>query len=182
MKKRYVLGLLLVLVIAFTALVPAPLHLGATSAVAGTTVSKLTIDNKTPKVLTITLKGPKTYTIYALPGKTEKEIVAGKYTFQYEACGLKKAGKLSAIGAKSKLKIEACPTARLILINKGNSPLSFYLDGPERYNWSVPAMSTLRVNVLRGTYKWSASWCGGKESDKGSVTLKKGYYFMFWCD
>jgi hypothetical protein len=179
MKKIHILGLVLVFVIAFTALVPVPLHLGATPATAAPAVSKLTIDNKTTKVINVVLKGPKSYTIYALPGKTDKDIAGGKYTYEYTACGVKKTGTLNVTSAKSKLKINACPTTKLIIINTSSTQLSLSMNGPDRYSFSVAPKSMIRTVVLRGTYKWSGSWCGGSKT--GTVVMKGGgIRWTFW--
>ncbi len=179
MKKLHILGLISVFVLAFSALVPAPLSLGATPAAAKATVSRLTVDNKTTKVLTVILKGPKNYTIYALPGKTDKDIATGKYTYEYTACGLKKTGTMNITSAKSKLKINACPTTKLVIFNYSSTQLSFSLNGPERYFQSVPPHTRMNIIVLRGTYKWSGNWCG--ESQSGTVVIKgNAFRFMFW--
>jgi hypothetical protein len=179
MKKMHILGLVLVFVIAFTTLVPAPFHLGARPAAAGVTISKLTIDNKTTKMITVVLKGPKNYTIYALPGKTDKDIAAGKYTYEYTACGLKKTGILKAISAKVKLKINTCPTTKLIIINYSSTQLSLSMNGPDRYTFSVAPKTVTRVVVMRGTYKWSGSWCGASKT--GTVVIKgNASRWSFW--
>ena len=179
MKKMHILGFVLVFVIAFTTLVPAPLHLGATPAAAGVTTSQLTIDNKTTKVITVVLKGPKSYTIYALPGKTEKDIAGGKYTYEYTACGLKKTGNLTATSAKAKFKINACPTTKLVILNYSSTQLSLSMSGPERYTFSVAPKTVMRAVVLRGTYKWSGSWCS--ESKSGTLVIKgNSGRWSFW--
>jgi hypothetical protein len=179
MKKMHILGLALVFVIAFTAILPAPLHLGATSAAAGVSVSKLTIDNKTTKVLTIVLKGPKNYSIYALPGKTDKDIVAGKYTYEYTACGLKKVGTLTATSSKTKLKINACPTTKLVIFNYSSTQLTLSLNGPERYFYNVPPKTWMRVVVVRGVYKYTATWCGQTKSS--TIPIKgNAIRWSFW--
>jgi hypothetical protein len=181
MKKLHILGLVLVFVIAFTSLVPAPFHLGATPAAAGVIISKLTIDNKTTKMITVVLKGPKNYTIYAMPGKTDKEIAAGKYTYEYTACGLEKTGALKAISAKVKHKINACPTTKVAIINYSSTQLSLSMNGPERYSISVAPKTVTRLVVLRGTYKWSGSWCGATKTGTLVIKGNSGRWSFWGC-
>ena len=142
--------------------------------------SKLTVDNKTGKVIYIKLTGPANVNITSLPGQTQKDLARGKYTYTYEACGKTVKGVLKVNGPKVKLKIAACPTSKIVILNKGQTMLNLHLSGPENYSFTVAPNSVLKVTVLRGTYKYTAYWCGGSKSSEISA-VKKSYRWLFWC-
>lgn len=151
-----------------------------TPALAATTVSALTVENKTTKRVDIVLTGPREYTIYANPGRTLQEIQPGTYRYSYKACGQDVTGTLKAKSSKVKLKINACKTAKILIINRGSSNLFLQMYGPETYTFTVPPNSTFRATVVRGDYRYSATWCGSSKT--GTVSAKsKSYRWTFWC-
>jgi hypothetical protein len=149
-------------------------------ALAASSLSQLTVENKTSKRVDIVLTGPRELTIYANPGRTTVELLPGSYRYKYTACGQEFTGVLKAKSGKVKLKIAACKTARIQIINRGYTSLFLQLFGPENYTITVAPNTTDRLTVLRGDYRYTGSWCGGTKS--GSISAKsKSYRWMFWC-
>lgn len=149
-------------------------------ALAASSMSQLTVENKTSKRVDIVLTGPRELTIYANPGRTPVELLPGTYRYKYTACGQEFTGVLKAKSSKVKLKIAACKTAKIQVINRGYTNLFLQLFGPENYTITVAPSTTYRLTVVRGDYRYTASWCGS--SKNGSISAKsKSYRWMFWC-
>jgi hypothetical protein len=166
---------MLAVVLLVTAAFPMPV---AATATAGSPNSKLTITNKALGPVTLFLKGPKSYTILLPLGKTIKEIQKGDYTFEYEACGVTKKGKLNAKGANAKLNILPCKTATITIANYGNGNMNLSLSGPQNYNFNVGSHSVVKQTILEGTYKWKINAACGSKS---GTSLLKGKKNLFWA-
>jgi hypothetical protein len=150
----------------------------AAGTAAGVPNSKLTITNKSAGPLTVILKGPKSYTIYAAVGKTTQEIMKGDYVYEYKACGVTKTGKLPAKGAQAKLNILACKTASITIANYGNGNMSVSLSGTQNYSFNVGEHTTVKQTILEGEYRWKISASCGSKS--GTLYLK-GKKNVFWA-
>jgi hypothetical protein len=155
MKKTnllIVLSLILALVVA--AWSPTPAQAGASGP------TNLSIGNKTGMPVTITLTGPKNYTIMAAPGNSTKEIAGGQYKYSYKACGINKTGTIKTKGAKTKLNIAACKTAIIVIVNRSDQTLFVNLTGPYKYSYTLLAETALPVKVVRGVYRGTGTVCG----------------------
>lgn len=149
-------------------------------ALAASSLSQLTVENKTSKRVDIVLTGPRELTIYANPGRTPVELLPGTYRYKYTACGQEFTGVLKAKSSKVKLKIAACKTSKIQVINRGYTNLFLQLFGPENYTITVAPNTTYRLTVVRGDYRYTASWCGSTKNS--SISAKsKSYRWMFWC-
>jgi hypothetical protein len=155
----------------------------ATPALAAVTVSKLTVENKTTKrvdiVLTLGTSDTPVYTIYANPGRTQLDVKPGVYKYKYTACGQEFTGTLKAKSSKAKIKIAACKTSNIVIINRSSTTLFISLYGAETYNVTVPSESVYRLVVIRGDYRYTATWCGSSKNSTISAKAKS-YRWMFW--
>lgn len=178
MKTRiFVFTVLLSLLL--TTLSPAP-ALGAGSAAPAQPAegSKLMIDNKSGSQVTVTLRGPKTYTFVAPPGKTNQIIARGKYQYEYVACGGTKRGSLSAAPSAVKLLIPKCVTANVSIQNETSSNIFLTLTGAGNYSFTLAPGKT-KIQVNKGKYEYRVSGaCGSKT---GTINLGKRMVWRFWC-
>lgn len=171
MKAERIAIVCIILALFFTAVAPAPAE------AAPSQNSLLTITNKTPGPVTITLTGPKTYTIVAVAGKTTKEVVRGQYNYTYQACGMNKKGNVSAGGGKSKLNVAACQTGKIRFFNLSSTTLTISMTGPQTMRVTVPPKSYQDVTLFKGEYQWRASWCNQTKNFTVKVSGKKNWYF-----
>lgn len=138
---------------------------------------QIIINNKTTVAITVTLTGTQPYTIYALPGTTTQQVTAGMYKYSYKACGLTKKGTLNAKGRVAKLTIAACPSVTINIKNYGGTNLTINLNGPASFNFTVSPHSTYRIKIPKGTYDWTAYWCGGSKSGTHNFTNSGVWWF-----
>lgn len=139
---------------------------------------KLTIDNKTGATVTISLTGPRSYTLTATAGKTTHLVDPGKYKYNFKACGATKTGSLTVEAKGAKLAIPKCVTASVTIQNDTGGTLFLNLSGTATYSFTLPTGKT-KISVIKGKYEYRVSGsCGSKT---GSVTLKKGFIWSWWC-
>jgi hypothetical protein len=150
------------------------------AAVNAAKVPKLIVNNKTGQNLTLTLDGPKYYTLVVPPGKTTFEVEQGKYTYSHYGCGtvaqtdvitVKKAGytlKLTCAGNKK--AGNAAKTPKLSVKNSAGTSVTLTLTGPKNYTFTVPNGKS-NFEVEQGNYTYSYSACGAEQS--GKVNVKK---------
>jgi hypothetical protein len=163
----------MILVIALSAL---PVTNAEAAATPG--MSKLTIDNKSLGQVTVTLKGPKQYTIYAKVGKTIQEIAKGNYVATFKACGTNQTVKVKATANAAKLQIKQCKTTLLTVANFSSSWLTMNMVGPDTYYFSVAPHQKEVRKVLSGTYKITAT-CGGRVYTP--TWNVKGKKYLIYC-
>jgi hypothetical protein len=174
-KKLRLSYIFLALILAFASLAPATAYAasdGQNATTAASPNSILSIKNKSIGAVTVTLTGPKAYTIYAPVGVKTQEIVKGVYKYSYTACGLNVTGTLKANGAKSNLPIAACKTVNLVIVNASYTTMTLSMSGPANYYWTIPARSVVRAKILRGTYRWTMG-CSGRTAS-GTFAATKG--------
>jgi hypothetical protein len=135
--------------------------------------AKLLITNKTPESVTIHLTGPRNQTIVAPPGKTTFQLPPGKYEYSYKVCGADKKGKLN-LAKSGKLNIASCPMANVKIYNVTGMNMYLTLNGPMSYTFTLPPGIT-KVRIVKGTYNYSLSGCGGSPT-KDTIVIKGGRY------
>lgn len=174
MKFHKFLLVALALVVMMSVYTPAPVAAASSS-------MNLTITNNTPKMVTVSLKGPSTLTIYAYPGQTTQIIAAGKYSFLYSSCGAKaKKGNLKIKKGAAILVIPACKMANTGFLNLDDSSgWSLNFSGWMNYNIYV-APGQLKVqSMVAAKYTVRSSACG--ETITFSMTLKGRRTYWMRC-
>lgn len=140
--------------------------------------AKLVVTNKTPQNVTIRLTGPRSQSIVVPPGKTILQLPPGKYQYSYKVCGADKTGSLD-LRKSGKLNITPCPMAKIKFTNLAGKTMYLSLTGPVNYTFTLPSgVSTVRV--VKGTYRYSLSGCGGAPT-KGTLTFKGNIKLFVWC-
>lgn len=152
---------------------------GIQSPLAATDTIRVTVQNKTGAVLDrLVFAGPKTYTFTNVPeGKSTYEILKGKYTIQYKACGANRSKKVTIL-SNYKFTTVGCPLAKVNVINDSGGTLFLNLKGPVDYRFVIPP-GTTRINVIKGTYQYSGQLpCG---SSSGTIKVKGRMRWNWWC-
>jgi hypothetical protein len=145
---------------------------------AGDTV-RVTVQNKTGAVLSqLVFAGPKTYTFTNVPiGKSTYEILKGKYTIQYKACGANRSKRVTIL-SNYKFTTVGCPLAKVNVINESSGMLFLNLKGPVDYRFVIPP-GTTPINVVKGTYEFTGTLpCG---SSTGTIKVKGRMRWNWWC-
>jgi hypothetical protein len=168
--------LILFLIIVFAASTWGPAL--ASDAPATAQTAKLVITNKTPKSVTINLTGPRNQSIVAPPGKTTVQLIPGKYEYSYSVCGADKKGKLN-LAKSGKLNITACQMTNVKFYNVSDRTMVLTLNGPMTYNLTLP-LGVTKVRVVKGTYRYSLSGCGGSPTN-GTIVIKNGQPWVAYC-
>lgn len=165
--------------------------LGATvaPALAADTV-KVQFQNKTGSQVTLRLSGPASYTLNLSTGKTNAEVVPGKYTYSYNACdGQTFKGNFNARKAGATLNLPKCKKdnssgggggeIKVTIKNSTGGALTLYLSGPAAYSFTFGSGNT-KISIVPGKYTYSAYGCGS--SATGTRNLKGGgNIWTFWC-
>lgn len=169
-------SLLMAVVIVLAAVAPAQ-----ASYAAAKDIVKVEFQNKTGGQATLSLSGPHSYYFYLNTGKTKAEIIPGKYTYSYTACGQAKTGKFNAKNDGVTLTLPKCSednkkSGESKITIKNNTGSSFYLTltGPKTYTLYISAKST-KATVVSGKYKFSYQACDktntGNFNAKGNANL-----------
>jgi hypothetical protein len=164
--------------------------LGATvvPALAADTV-KVQFQNKTGSEVTISLSGPASYSLRLPTGKTNAEVVPGRYTYSYKACdGQTFKGNFNARNAGATLNLPKCKKdnsgggggeIKVTVKNSTGGTLTIYLSGPATYSFSFGTGNT-KISIVPGKYNYTAYGCGS--SDTGTRNFKGGgSTWTFWC-
>lgn len=147
-------------------------------------VSKVSFKNSTGAALYVYLTGPKSYTFYLPTGTTKVDVISGKYTIKYQACGQDKSAKLNAKNntnyALAKCKEDKSGgQVKVTIKNNTGGSLTLYLSGPHSYYFSFSS-GTSKMEIIGGKYDYTAYGCG--TSISGTKTLKgNNINWTFWC-
>jgi hypothetical protein len=139
---------------------------------------KLTIDNKTGANVTVSLSGPRSYTLTATPGKSIHAVDPGKYKYSYQACGAAKKGTLTVQAKAAKLPIAKCVMAGVTIQNDTGSNIYLTLSGTASYSFTLAPGKT-KISVIKGKYVYRVSGACG--ATNGTTNLKKGDVWRWWC-
>jgi hypothetical protein len=159
----------------------------AATTVNATKLPKLTINNKTGQQLSLTLQGPKFYSLKVPTGKSSFEVEQGRYTYSYFACGKTQTGQLAVKKDGLSVKFEcggqedkSAKLPKLTVNNTTGETFRIKLSGPKTYNFSLKKGKS-NFEVEPGKYTYSYFACG--ETQTGKLTVKKkGASVKFTCD
>jgi hypothetical protein len=158
--------------------------------------AKLTIENRTTEIFTITLTGPYSYKFTVPPGNLRVEILPGKYTYSLIACGREIKGKLNTKTSLNTITVPKCKvggqddgeeqgkTVTFLIHNKTSGPIFFTLvDKAGKITKIVAKPGKTRLQVLAGKYSWtmSTSGCGTYETDSGIIDLTRSAIWDWYC-
>jgi len=144
----------------------------------------LTITNPLPKATTVTLTGPKSYTINLPKGATiNKAIDPGKYKYSYLGCLNKaKKGNLKVKGATATLKIVPCKMATWSFYNADDSkPYTLSLKGWVSYSVTVGPGQVMIFSWVADIYQATEKACGKTNNFPLKVNGKKAW-MIYACD
>jgi len=173
-KLLFVIVILALLLSGFTPAAPAQ----TTPAQTTTTTVKLVFNNKTAEQVRISLTGPASYYFTLPPGKSNQQVLPGKYSYNYTACAEQKTGNFTVKKNGDTLTLAACPkkpptppaTYKLVLNNKTGQTVVITLNGPVIYTLTLQPGKTSQ-DVKPGKYRYTYEACQGKKS--GTVVVKK---------
>lgn len=138
----------------------------------------LTITNPLPKPTTITLTGPRSYTIYVPAGATiTQNIDVGKYKFSFAGClGKTKKGNLKVKKTAAVLKIPPCKMANWSFYNADNvMPATITLKGWMSYTVTVSPGQVMRFSWVADKYQATVRSCGDTYNFTWKVSGKKAW-------
>jgi hypothetical protein len=140
---------------------------------------RLTVVNKTGATLAkLVLTGPKVYTFYNVPqGNSSYQVLKGKYTISYRACGANKSKKVSFL-SNYKFSTVTCPTAKINFVNDTGGTIYLNLTGPASYRFVIPA-GKMNLQVLKGTYQFSGTTVCGRNT--GTIKASGRIRWTWWC-
>jgi hypothetical protein len=164
MKKLSIILGLLVTALLLVAWSPSPALSGVTGSHRNDDdTSKLVVVNKTKEKLTLTLEGTATWTVRIPTGRSSYEVLPGRYTYSFEACGVTETGSIN-LNDDETLKIPDCPeisTASFRVNNRTKDRVSITLQGVESYTLNAKADGkTNFINLVPGIYSYSIDACG----------------------
>jgi hypothetical protein len=144
--------------------------------------------NKTGDQVSISLSGPGTYRLSLGAGKTKADIVPGKYSYTYQACGQSNKGTFNARKSGDTLVLPKCGgdkgsggggDVKVTIKNYTGGGITIYLSGPQSYTFNFPS-GTSKMTVVPGKYSYTVYGCGTSMS--GTKNFKGGgLTWMFWC-
>ncbi len=142
------------------------------------------IANKSGSDVMISLRGKLPYFLSATAGVTKHEIRRGNYQYSYYACGIWQSGELPINKNTIEFKINSCQTAtsggvKVVIANYTFGLLTLHLTGPQEY-WFHISAGTETVQVVKGTYNYTAWGCGGA-SNSGTKKITSKVNWRFWC-
>jgi hypothetical protein len=178
MKTRRLVFFLMVFILVFITLIPAPVNVEAAQAI---TTAKLKVVNPNKEKVPIQLFGPANYNLVAkVKNTTEIKVTPGKYTYVMTVCGARQTGTLEITKKSQSFKIVACSS--LAIFNRTGGPIYLTLKGPWTYTLTI-AEKFYHLYVLPGTYKYTVTGCGGV-TEKGSIiqTKRTSYRWFFTCN
>jgi hypothetical protein len=167
--KSKLLFVILICALLISAFMPAQTSTGTVKAV---------FNNKTAEQVSISLTGPAAYTFSLPPGKSNQQVLPGKYHYTYTACGEPKSGNFTVKKNGDTLTLAACPkkpptppaTYKLVLNNKTGQVVKITLSGPVTYTFTLQPGKTSQ-DVKPGKYRYSYQACQGEK--KGTLEVKK---------
>jgi hypothetical protein len=157
---------------------------GEESSATATATIALTITNPLPKATTVTLSGPRSYTLYVPAGATiTQNIDAGKYKYGYSGClGKVKKGNLKLKKTTATLKIAACKMANWSFYNEdAATPVTITMKGWMNYSVNIGPRQRVRVSWVADKYQATMHACGEIHNFPWKVSGKK-WWIIYACD
>jgi hypothetical protein len=148
---------------------------------------KVVFNNKTAERVRISLTGPATYSFKLPAGKSNQQLLPGRYRYTYTACGVQKRGSVTLNTSGDTFVIDECPrvpltppdTYRVVVDNKTSETVSLLVIRPERFTIVLQPGKT-ELDLKPGSYGYRYVACqklhyGGFHADKdGRVVTLKG--------
>lgn len=179
MKGFRLFSVCLLVLMLFSAWAPMTVTAAPPESVQASTLSKLTINNKTGVDVVVKINGPKAYQWTVKPGKWTYEVERGKYKVEYNACGQKKKFSLPVNSGTVKMNLTPCPMVKVVMTNYTGQNVVMYLTGPAKYTITlVPGVN--RFKVIKGTYKITAYACG--VTNTVTLTFKTSWRYWIKCN
>ena len=182
LKAIWISLLVLLLLFSWAPAIPSQAAGSETASAAGGPIT-LTITNPLPKATTVTLTGPKSYTISVQKGATiTRTLDAGKYKYSYLGCLNKaKKGNLKVKGTTATIKIPPCKMATWSWYNEDDTKTAtLKLKGWMSYNVSVPPGQVVIVSWVADKYQTTLVSCGKTHNYTLKVSGKKSW-IIFAC-
>lgn len=153
---------------------------------------RIMLHNNTGERIQLTMTGPERISVSLSAKSVTLRVQGGDYFYSYKACGRSYSGTFKVNRDGALLLLKPCTSLRTdvgtqtvdwLIINKTGAPLNLVFSGPASYRVVVPA-GRLVVYMVPGKYTWTSSGrgCGTYETDDGKLTVKKGYYWYWFCD
>ena len=160
-------------------------HAAADNSTETATSYPLVVNNKTGQVVQLKLVGPATYNFTVKSGKNTFTVQEGKYKYSYFACNGTKTGTVVVGKTNKLLTLAACKakgkpvkTIKFNIVNDTSGTITLILNGPASYNFSLSTGKHV-LSVVKGKYTYTAYGCGSSMS--GTVNLRQGLIWRFWC-
>lgn len=153
---------------------------------------RIMLQNNTGERVAITMTGPERISL-TLPLKSVTlRVTSGDYFYSYRACGRSFSGTFKTNRNGALLFLKPCTSQKTdvgtatvdwLIVNKTGAALNLVFTGPKTYRITVPAGKII-VYMIPGKYTWTSSGrgCGNYEKDSGKITIKKGYYWTWYCE
>ena len=147
-------------------------------------IATLKITNKSGADVLVSLQGNVPYSLSAAAGASKHEIRRGTYQYKYYACGKWQSGEIAVNKKTVELKIASCQAAssggvKVVIVNDTHGVLTLHLSGPQDY-WFYISPGKETVEVVKGTYDYTAWGCGGA-SMSGTRKINSKINWRFWC-
>jgi hypothetical protein len=148
--------------------------------------------NQSGETVTIRLTGPISLTLQLKPKSNSANMPIGTYKFSYTACGKTTQGTLKVRANSNLLTIPKCQSkgqqdagekeVKVVIHNKTDGTLTFRFTGPGTYSFTL-APGKSKVMMLAGKYNYtvSGSACGSYGSQGGSVNIRNGLTWTWFC-
>ncbi len=192
-KWTTLIALILLAVIALLGIGERPVY-------AALDTQEFTVNNTTPKTLTVTLLGPQNYVIPSPPGKTRIVVLEGRYQYSYYDCGGIQLDRINILKKGVELKILPCnapggagvattggstggtpDTVDFTINNRTYRNLNVSLVGELVYRFAgPPGKSTYQI--VKGKYQLSYYDCGGLIFDSITVVKDSFLYKIQDCN
>ena len=148
---------------------------------------QLIVNNKTGEKFNLVMKGPATYNWNIQAGKQTFSVVPGKYKYSYKACGgTEKKGTVEVKKNNHTLVLAVCKqqnkaggTVNVVIQNNTGGSITLVLTGPGSYRFTL-GTGKQTINVVKGTYQYTAYGCGGASSS-GTKKLSGKSVWTWWC-
>ncbi len=132
--------------------------------------------NYTGSQVWLHLYGPETYTLAVKVGKNTADVLQGKYSYSYQACGTTITGTFNVRKNGDSLPLPKCGEttgrAEMVLIkiqNKTGFQVSITLAAQKTYTYLINMGSNATDQIVPGRYTYSYISCGKTQTGKFNV-------------
>ncbi|MBU0511078.1 MAG: hypothetical protein KJ638_05170 [Chloroflexi bacterium] len=178
MKNRKKLNTIVFLLVLASTLLVAAAPGPQQSALAATTLARLTIENNTNDYVTLQLSGPASYYLYVKPGETRiYTLQRGEYSNKFYSCGVFINTSLD-MTKHQKIVVPACGThattnptgvidagkvlrlVKVTLKNATDHNIVIVLNGPSEYAFFLYDQEERSYTIPKGDYSYIIYGCG----------------------